>query len=426
MLPTRARICLSLFVLLATPAMAQEGDDGGAGRTPAPANAKVFFLNVRDGATIPTKFKLRFGVSNMEIAPAGTPKANGGHHHLLIDTQDPALDRPIPADLNHLHFGKGQTEAEVVLAPGEHTLQLVLGDHDHVPHNPPVKSAVIHVRVTSGPVNKSRSEAPSNAEAFFVGLADGATLPPKSVVKFGLKGMEISPAGTDKPLSGHHHLIIDAPAPALDREIPSDLNHLHFGKGQTEAEVTLTPGEHTLQLVLGDYEHVPHDPPVMSKPLHVRVVEARPKSLTGNMARTAAPSGRKPSPPDAEVYFIYPHDGEEIYANSTIRFGLKNMGVAPAGVNKEGTGHHHLLVDADPPPAGTPIPNDLNAIHLGGGQTEKKITLTRGEHTLQLVFADDEHVSFDPPVMSRKIKVYVTRGKLSRDRVAYGRRRDRD
>jgi hypothetical protein len=76
--------------------------------------------------------------------------------------------------------------------------------------------------------------------------------PTTSTIHFGLRGMGVAPAGTDKPNSGHHHLIIDAPAPAADVEIPNDFQHLHFGAGQTETELTLTPGEHTLQLVLGD------------------------------------------------------------------------------------------------------------------------------------------------------------------------------
>lgn len=401
-----AAIALAIAFLVATaPSLAAAADDDQSGRQPAPAGARVFFIDLKDGTTVPTRFKVCFGVEGMDIAPAGTPRANAGHHHLLIDTQDPAYDRPIPADPGHLHFGKGQTETELSLTPGDHTLQLVLGDHDHIPHDPPVKSDVIHIRVTSGALDKSRSESRPDAQLFFVGLEDGATIPPRTLIKFGLKGMDVAPAGTDKPYSGHHHLIIDEPLTALDREIPSDPNHLHFGKGQTETELSLTPGEHTLQLALGDYEHVPHDPPVMSKVIHVKVVE--PKS--GGVSRSVTVSGRQSSPPDAEVYFIYPHDGETIYPNSTIRFGLKNMGVAPAGVRKEGTGHHHLLIDVDAPALDREIPSDPNHIHLGGGQTEKKVTLPRGEHTLQLVLADEEHIPHDPPVVSKKIKVYVGR-----------------
>jgi hypothetical protein len=90
-------------------------------------------------------------------------------------------------------------------------------------------------------------------------------------VKFGLKGMGIAPAGMAFDNSGHHHLIIDAKAPALDAPIPADATHVHFGKGQTETTVELKPGKHTLQLVLGDQLHVPHDPAVVSKVITVTV-----------------------------------------------------------------------------------------------------------------------------------------------------------
>ena len=82
------------------------------------------------------------------VAPDGSDRANSGHHHLLIDTELPPLDQPIPNDFNHLHFGAGQTEAEITLKPGTHTLQLLLGDKDHIPHNPPVMSPRIRVAVT--------------------------------------------------------------------------------------------------------------------------------------------------------------------------------------------------------------------------------------------------------------------------------------
>jgi hypothetical protein len=110
-----------------------------AGETPSPAGAKV---------TSPVL--VQFGLSGMGVAPAGTEKANTGHHHLLIDADTPkgeALDYPLLADDNHKHFGGGQTEASVTLAKGKHVLQLVLGDQNHIPHNPPVMSAPITVIV---------------------------------------------------------------------------------------------------------------------------------------------------------------------------------------------------------------------------------------------------------------------------------------
>jgi hypothetical protein len=91
---------------------------------------------------------IRFGLRGMGIVPAGFDHENSGHHHLLIDTELPPLDEPIPNDFNHLQFGAGQTEAQVTLKPGPHTLQLLLGDKDHIPYNPPVMSSRIRVIVS--------------------------------------------------------------------------------------------------------------------------------------------------------------------------------------------------------------------------------------------------------------------------------------
>jgi len=409
-----ARACL---IVLATTTLgarmeAAAQQPAAAGKTPSAANARVFFVDLKDGATIPSKVKIRFGIENMEIVPAGVVKPNTGHHHLLVDTALPPFDQPIPSDFNHVHFGGGQTEVEITLPAGEHTLQLLLGDQSHIPHRPPVFSEVIHVRVDPATVEKTRTPAPAGASVFFVEPADGATVARKVTVKFGISGMELAPAGTHKPNSGHHHLLIDAPLPALDREIPSDLNHVHFGRAQTETEITLTPGDHTLQLLLGDHEHLPHDPPIFSKVIHIRVAD----TASEKAAAAPAADGRRPSPPDAAVYFIYPSNGERIYPNSTIRFGLRSMGVAPAGVAKPNTGHHHLMIDVETPPLDRPLPSDLNHIHFGNGQTEKKITLSPGEHTLQLILADDHHLPHDPPVISERIKVTVKAVRPARKR----------
>jgi hypothetical protein len=404
------RACLLVTAVLLCAALLCIGLDARAQqsvpqRTSSAVNSRVFFIDLKDGAIVPSKLKVRFGTANMEVVPAGVVRPNTGHHHLLIDTPLPPLDQPIPSDFNHLHFGNGQTEVEITLPAGEHTLQLLLGDHAHIAHNPPVMSEVIRVTVDPATVEKPRTPASAGASVFITEPADGATIGTKSVVKFGVSGIDLVAAGTARANSGHHHLLIDTPLPPLDREIPSDLNHVHFGRAQTEAEITLSPGEHTLQLLLGDHDHLPHDPPVFSKVIRVRVVDAP----SGQVPQAVAvrPSGRRPSPPDAAVYFVYPRDGETIYPNSTIRFGLRNMGVAPAGVSRPNTGHHHLLVDVPTPPLDQPLPSDLNHLHFGNGQTERKITLSPGQHTLQLILADDQHVPHDPPVMSERIKVTV-------------------
>jgi hypothetical protein len=122
---------------------------GAALATPAPADAYLYIIWPLDGAKIKGAFWCRFGLRNMGVTHAGDATANSGHHHLLIDVNEP-LDPnlPIPQDKNHLHFGAGQTEARIDLPPGKHTLQLVLGDANHVPFSPPLVSKKITITVT--------------------------------------------------------------------------------------------------------------------------------------------------------------------------------------------------------------------------------------------------------------------------------------
>lgn len=114
----------------------------------APANAEVYFVQPSDGDTVGQNVKVIFGLRNMGVAPAGIDQKNTGHHHLLIDTDVPAdLSKPLPATDKVKHFGGGQTETEIELAPGTHTLQLILGNHAHVPHSTPVVSDKITITV---------------------------------------------------------------------------------------------------------------------------------------------------------------------------------------------------------------------------------------------------------------------------------------
>ena len=116
--------------------------------TPSPDGAQVYIISPADGETMSSPVTVRFGLKGMGVAPAGIDKPHTGHHHLLIDVKGgPVLDRPLPADAQHIHFGGGQTEAAVELSPGKHTLQLIMGNQNHFPHNPPVMSKKINIVV---------------------------------------------------------------------------------------------------------------------------------------------------------------------------------------------------------------------------------------------------------------------------------------
>jgi len=117
-------------------------------RSPSAADARIFFANLENGDTVSSPFNVEFGLEGMDVVPAGTEQEYSGHHHLIIDQDElPALDMPIPADSLHVHFGKGQTSTELALSPGQHTLQIVLGNHLHIPHDPPVVSEKITITV---------------------------------------------------------------------------------------------------------------------------------------------------------------------------------------------------------------------------------------------------------------------------------------
>ena len=131
------------------------------------------------------------------------------------------------------------------------------------------------VGIAQQPAAPTLSASPAGAEVYFIDLADGAKVHNPVVVHFGLKGMGIAPAGIQMENTGHHHLFIDTDIPAdLTKPIPAVPDKvLHFGKGQTETTLTLSPGKHTLQLVLGDYTHTPHSPAVISKKITINVVK---------------------------------------------------------------------------------------------------------------------------------------------------------
>ena len=139
--------------------------------------------------------------------------------------------------------------------------------------------AVLALGLVASPLFAGETPAPEGANVYFVGLEDGATVSAPVTVVFGLEGMGVAPAGVDKEKTGHHHILLNRAAlgegpdgaDELDYAIPSDENHLHFGGGQTQATLDLPPGTHSLQLVVGDQNHVPHDPPITSERITITV-----------------------------------------------------------------------------------------------------------------------------------------------------------
>jgi len=142
----KASLSASILALsmVASPVLLADGH-GHMKQTMSPKGASAYIISPKNGDTVDTTFSVKFGLSGMGVAPAGTEKANTGHHHLLIDGKVPDMSQPLGANVKH--FGGGQTESEITLEPGQHTLQLILGDHMHVPHNPPVTSDIVTVTV---------------------------------------------------------------------------------------------------------------------------------------------------------------------------------------------------------------------------------------------------------------------------------------
>ncbi len=116
-------------------------------RKASPAGAMVYIVEPADGASVSSPVRVVFGLKGAGVAPAGIDLPNTGHHHLLIDTELMSFDQPVPADAQHVHFGLGQTETTVELTSGRHELRLVLGDHLHIPHDPPIVSEVVTIEV---------------------------------------------------------------------------------------------------------------------------------------------------------------------------------------------------------------------------------------------------------------------------------------
>ncbi len=126
---------------------AESAAPGAITRTPSAEGARVFFITPSDGDVVASPVQLEFGLGGMELAPSGDDRPNSGHHHIIIDRELPTLSLPVPADAQLVHFGDGRSRTELDLPPGQHTLQLLLADHWHIPHDPPLFSEQIRITV---------------------------------------------------------------------------------------------------------------------------------------------------------------------------------------------------------------------------------------------------------------------------------------
>jgi hypothetical protein len=132
----------------AAPAAAPPPAPAALARKPAPAGAMAYIIEPADGARVTNPVRVVFGLKGIGVAPAGVERNDAGHHHLLVDAPLPIeLGLPLANDEQHRHFGGGQTEVELTLTPGRHTLQMLLGDHLHIPHDPPIASSVVSIEV---------------------------------------------------------------------------------------------------------------------------------------------------------------------------------------------------------------------------------------------------------------------------------------
>lgn len=235
----------------------------------------------------------------------------------------------------------------------------------------------------------SEAGPPAGAKVDFSFPQNNSKVFPEFMVIFNADKMEVVPAGEDamNKAKGHHHIIVDGAPIAKGQVVPKDATHLHYGKGQKTAKLTLTPGKHTLTMQFADGNHISYGK-ALSKTINIEVMPAPAK------------------PP--KVYFVEPADGAKVTSPVKLVFGLDGMTISPAGQNipDKTKGHHHVIIDSPIVAAGTMVPADDKHIHFGKGQTETTLELSKGTHTLTLTLADGVHMSYGE-ALSHKITVTV-------------------
>ena len=344
------------------------------------AAPSVRFAEPADGATVSSPFDVAMEATGLVVEPSGEINEGAGHFHILVDTEFIAAGEVIPTDEQHLHYGKGQTAISLELAPGEHTLRLQFADGAHTALEGEAYRDTITVVVEEG------AAAPS---VRFAEPADGATVSSPFEVAMEATGLVVEPSGEINEGAGHFHILVDTEFIAAGEVIPTDEQHLHYGKGQTAISLELAPGEHTLRLQFADGAHIALDGEAYRDTITVVVEEG-----------AAAPS----------VRFAEPADGATVSSPFEVAMEATGLVVEPSGEINEGAGHFHILVDTEFIAAGEVIPTDEQHLHYGKGQTAISLELAPGEHTLRLQFADGAHIALDGEAYRDTITVVVEEG----------------
>ncbi len=229
----------AIALVLVAAACGSSNDKTPTVATTPPARSVAFTTPV-DGASVANPVKVAFSTRGFMLEPAGAVHEGAGHLHVMVDVPCVAVGQVIPKDAQHIHFGKGQTSGQIDLAAGKHTLCLQAGDGAHTALD---LTDTITITVDSTP------------SVAFLEPAAGATVTSPVHLKLAAFNFTVEPAGAVRPGAGHLHVMVDVPCVAPGQVIPKDSQHVHLGAGQTETDLTLTPGSHTLCLQAADGLH---------------------------------------------------------------------------------------------------------------------------------------------------------------------------
>ncbi len=368
-------------------------------QSPDAGSQSVFFVSPEDGVEVTSPLHVEMGATGLTIEPAGEIAENAGHMHILVDEDFVAPGEVILASDTMLHYGGGQTEATLDLAPGEHTLRLQFANGAHIALDGEQYRDEITVTVTGedSTASHSHSEEDGSPAVFFISPTDGSVVNSPLHVEMGATGLSVDPAGDIKENSGHMHILVDEDFVAPGEVILASDTMLHYGGGQTEATLDLTPGEHTLRLQFADGAHIALDGEQYRDEITVTVAEGSAESTD-----TATQANNEPS-----VFFTSPTDGAEVTSPFEVEMGATGLSVDPAGDIKENSGHMHILVDEDFVAPGEVILASDTMLHYGDGQTKTTLDLPPGEHTLRLQFANGAHIALEGDQYRDEITITV-------------------